>query len=281
MTIAVTAVSGQLGSEIVRALQRLGVGEPIVGLARTPAHVEGLDIEVRPGDYADPVQLTTSLQGVDTLLLVSGNAPPDDRIQQHRNVLDAATHAGVGKVVYTSVQGADDDTAFSPVVQSNRQTEADVRDSGLAWSIGRNGIYIEPDIESLDDYIAAGEVANCAGDGRCGYTTRPELADAYARMLTDDAANGRTFDLHGEPITQTQLVEHFNGAFGTHVVYRAMTVDEYRADRIAALGEFMGTVIAGIYEGIRNGANDRPSDFAAAAGRAHQTWDDYFSSLAP
>lgn len=43
----------------------------------------------------------------------------------------------------------------------------------------------------------------------------------------------------------------------------------------------MGTVIAGIYEGIRDGANDRPSDFDAAAGRPHLTWDDYFGSLVP
>lgn len=58
-----------------------------------------------------------------------------------------------------------------------------------------------------------------------------------------------------------------------------MTVEEYREDRVAALGEFMGTVIAGIYEGIRNGAHDTPSDFTAATGRPHQAWDDYFAAL--
>lgn len=279
MTIAVTAVSGQLGSTIVRGLQDLGTGTTIVGLARTPVHATGLGIDVRPGDYADVEQLTASLQGVQTLLLVSGNEQPDQRIQQHRNVLDAAKAAGVGKVVYTSVQGAETGTAFSPVVQSNRQTEADVRASGMDWVIGRNGIYIEPDIESVEDYQAAGEVANSAGDARCGYTTRPELAHAYARLLTDPTNNGRTLNLHGEPITQAQLVAHLNQAFGTQLVYRSMTVDEYRADRIAALGEFMGSVIAGIYEGIRSGVLDVPSDFADAAGRPHQTWSDYFASL--
>ncbi|MGB3733437.1 MAG: NAD(P)H-binding protein [Ilumatobacter sp.] len=279
MTIAVTAVSGQLGSEIVRALERLDTGRPIVGLARTPANAEGLDIEVRPGDYADGQRLSVSLKGVDTLLLVSGNERPDLRIQQHRNVLDAAKTAGVGKVVYTSVQGAEENTAFSPVVQSNRQTEADVRASGLDWAIGRNGIYIEPDVESIGDYEEAGEIANCAGDARCGYTTRPELAHAYARLLTDATLNTRTFALHGEPITQMQLVGHLNEAFDTALVYRSMSVAEYRDDRIAALGDFMGSVIAGIYEGIRNGAHDTPSDYAAAAGRIHRPWDDYFASL--
>lgn len=151
MTIAVTAVSGQLGCAIVRALERLDTAESIVGLARTPTHVHGLDIDLRPGDYAEPGQLSTSLRGVRTLLLVSGNEQPTDRIRQHRNVLGAARAAGVGKVVYTSAQGAEEGTAFSPVVQSNRQTEADVR----------------------------------------------------------------TYRLHGEPLTQWQLVEYINRTFKT------------------------------------------------------------------
>lgn len=151
----------------------------------------------------------------------------------------------------------------------------------MAWVIGRNGIYIEPDVESSEDYAAAGEVANCAADARCGYTTRPELAHAYARLLTDPAQDGETLALHGEPITQTQLVEHLSQAFGTQLVYRPMSVAEYGADRVAALGEFMGSVIAGIYEGIRDGELDGPSDFEAAAGRPHQAWNDYFESLRP
>lgn len=100
---------------------------------------------------------------------------PDDRVQQHRNVIDAAKAGGVAKIVYTSIQGAEEGTAFSPVVRSNRQTEADIRDSGLAWAFGRNGIYIEPDVEYLDSYRVRGEIANCAGDGKCGYTTRMAL----------------------------------------------------------------------------------------------------------
>ena len=279
MTIAVTAVSGQLGRAVVEALTRLEPAQTVVGLARTPERAGGLDIEVRPGDYADAHQLSTSLKGVTTLMLVSGNEQPEERIRQHRTVLDAAKAAGVGKVVYTSVQGAEEGTAFSPVVQSNRRTEEDVRDSGMDWVIGRNGIYIEPDIESIDDYVAEGEVANCAGDALCGYTTRSELAEAYARMLIQPAHNGRTYQLHGQPISQRHLVDLLNKAFETQLVYRSMAVEEYREDRIAALGEFIGSVIAGIYEGIRNGAHDTPSDFTAATGRPHQAWDDYFAAL--
>ncbi len=279
MTIAVTAVSGQLGDMIARALLEKNDGRPIVGLARSPDKVKLQGIDVRPGEYSDTSSFEASLAGVDTLVMVSLNTSPEVRTDQHRSALTAAKNAGVRRIVYTSVQGASEGTAFSPVIQSNRQTEADIRDQGFAWTVGRNGIYIEPDVEYIETYKADGEIANSAGDGVCGYTVRSELAAAYANMALDDAHHGKTYLLHGTPLTQAQLAAHLNDAFGTNLTYRAMSVEAYRADRRAALGDMMGTIIAGIYEGIRSGVFDVPSDFEAAAGRAHQSWDDYFGGL--
>ena len=279
MRYAVTAVSGQLGQEIVRKLIERTDHASVIGLARTPGNATELGIEVRPGDYDQPDALRSSLAGVDALVLVSGMAPPEDRIGQHRNVIEAAKAAGIRKIVYTSIQGPEVGTAFSPVVQSNRQTEADIRASGLDWAIGRNGIYIEPDVEYIDSYRAKGEIANSAGDGKCGYTTRSELAHAYAALLTRDELNGQTFDLNGTPITQAELTQYMNAAYGTSLTYRSMPAEDYVADRTAELGDFIGPIIGGIYDGIRRGAFDASGDYEAATGRPHQSWEDYFTSL--
>lgn len=279
MRYAVTAVSGQLGQEIARKLIERTDHASVIGLARTPGNAPELGIEVRPGDYDQPDALRTSLAGVDALVLVSGMAPPEDRIGQHRNVIEAANAAGVRKIVYTSIQGPEVGTAFTPVVQSNRQTEADIRASGLDWAIGRNGIYIEPDVEYIDSYRAKGEIANSAGDGKCGYTTRSELAHAYAALLTRDELNRQTFDLNGTPITQAELTQYMNAAYGTELTYRSMSAEDYVADRTAELGDFIGPIIGGIYDGIRRGAFDAPGDYEAATGRPHQSWEDYFTSL--
>ncbi len=269
MKTAITSASGQLGSAIAKQLIKKFGKDDVIAIARTPEHAESLGVEVRAGDYTQKEQFDTALRGVDTLLLVSGNDDPEKRKQQHANVIDAALAAGVHKVVYTSIIGPSSTSDFSPVVKSNRHTEEYLKNSGLTWSIGRNGIYLEPDLEYLNYYQKDGKITNSAGDGRCAYTTRKELADAYARMLTEDQHNGQTYNLAGPAITQYELADLMNEVFGTNLHYEPMSGEAYRQQRIDELGEFMGTVIAGIYQGIRNGAMDVPSDYRKAAGREH------------
>ncbi|WP_435198587.1 NAD(P)H-binding protein [Janibacter sp. GS2] len=279
MRVAVTAASGQLGAAVVAATVVEIGPENVVALARTPTNAQNLGVEVRPGSYDDPAELERSLVGIDRLLLVSGMAPPDQRVEQHRNVIGAARTSGVRKLVFTGVQGPSSGTAFSPIVQSSLQTEELVKASGLDWAIGRNGIYIEPDVEYAKTYVDRGEIANSAGDGRCAYTTRPELGFAYARLLTRSDRDGETLNLSGAAITQAELARFLTGAFGTEIDYRSMSVEDYRVERISELGEFIGSVIAGIYAGIREGAYDTASDYEAVAGRPHQQWSDYFGRL--
>ncbi|AKP53309.1 SDR family oxidoreductase [Cyclobacterium amurskyense] len=269
MKIAVTSASGQLGAAIVKALVKEIGKENVIAIARTTEKAKHLGVEVRKGDYTKREDFDQALKGVDKVLLVSGMDEPSKRIQQHRNVIEAAKQNGVKKIVYTSIVGDEVNTAFSPVVQSNRQTEEDVRKSGLDWVIGRNGIYIEPDLEYIDTYVKEGEIRNCAGNGKCGYTSREALGFAYAQMLLDDKHKGNTYNLVGEAITQSQLATAINHVYKTNLKYTAVPVEEYKKERQAALGDFIGTIIAGIYEGIKDGANDVPSDYEKATGQQH------------
>lgn len=271
MKIAVTAANGQLGSSIVNELIKEIGKENVVGIVRTPEKASHLGIEIRKGDYNSREDFNSALKGIDSILLVSGMDDPQKRIQQHRNVIEAAKQNGVRKVVYTSIIGDAGKTAFSPIVKSNRQTEKDVRESGLNWTIGRNGIYIEPDLEYIDTYVKEGEIRNCAEDGKCAYTSRKELGIAYSQMLIHDKHNGHTYNLVGEPITQLQLAELINQVFNTELTYNYVSVDEYEDERKKELGDFIGTVIAGIYNGIKIGVNDASSDFEKATGRPHKS----------
>lgn len=153
MKIAIAAAIGQLGTSVVNELKK-EIGEKnVIGIARSPDKAKHLGVEIRKGNYNNRHEFDKALQGVDAVLLVSGMDEPQKRIQQHRNVIEAARNNGVRKIVYTSIIGDEENNAFSPVVQSNRQTEKDIQNTELDWAIGRNGIYIEPDFEYIDTYI--------------------------------------------------------------------------------------------------------------------------------
>ncbi|WP_159019053.1 SDR family oxidoreductase [Algibacter sp. L3A6] len=274
MKIAVTSANGKLGSTIVENLIEQVGKEHVVGIARSPEKAKHLGIEIRKGDYNSRAEFDTALHSIDVVMLLSGMDEPDKRIQQHRNVIDAAVSNGVKKIVYTSIVGDEKNTAFSPVVQSNRQTEKDVQNSGLDYVIGRNGIYIEPDLEYLDTYIKEGEIRNCAGTGKCAYTSRAELGFAYAKMLVEDKHNGKTYNLVGHAISQSELADYINLVFNTKLKFNQVSVAAYLYERKMALGDFLGTVIAGIYEGIKNGSNNVLSDFELAVGRPHKSVED-------
>ena len=279
MKVAITTASGALGSEIIKVLMKEIGSENVIGIARTPEKAFHLGVEVRKGDYNSKEDFDAALSGVDVVLLVSGMDHPDKRIGQHRNVINAAKENGIKKIVYTSIIGKEGRSTFDAIVKSNRQTEKDIRESGLDWSIGRNGLYIEPDIEYIEKYKEFGKVANCGADGLCSYTTRSELAFAYTQMILNKDRNGKVFNLVGDAITQTQLTSYLNQAFGTKLLYEVMTVDDYLKFQQKENGEFLGSVIAGIYTKIRNGEFQVESDFEAAAGRKHVIWDKYFKQL--
>lgn len=269
MKIAVTSASGKLGASTVKHLIKEIGKDNVIGIARTPEKATHLGIEIRKGDYNNRQEFNNALQGVNAVLLVSGMDTPEKRIAQHRNVIEAAKHNSLKKIVYTSIIGAEENNAFSPIVQTNRQTEIDVKNAGLDWVIGRNSIYIEPDLDYIDTYVREGEIRNCAEEGKCTYTSREELGYAYTKMLVEDKHNGHTYNLAGEGITQSQLADFINKVYNTSLVYNSVSIEEYKKERTAALGDFMGTIIAGIYEGIGNGAYDVPSDYIKATGRPH------------
>lgn len=279
MKVAVTTASGALGSEIIKTLIKELGHENVVGIARTPEKAAHLGVEIRKGDYNSKEHFAEALKGIDVVLLVSGMDHPDNRIEQHRNVINAAKQNGVRKIVYTSIIGKDGGSTFDAIVKSNRQTEKDIQESGLQWAIGRNGLYIEPDIEYIDKYKELGKIANCAADGLCSYTTRGELAFAYAQLILNDDRNGKIFELSGEAISQKQLTAYLNLAFDTQLEFKNMEVDEYLKFQQKVNGEFMGSVIAGIYTKIRNGEFEIESDFEAAAGRKHIVWDKFFNNI--
>lgn len=90
--IAITGATGQLGHYVIESLMKTVPASQIVAIVRNPAKAQVLTaqgITVRQADYGDEAALTSALQGVEKLLLIS-SSEVGQRAPQHRNVINAA-----------------------------------------------------------------------------------------------------------------------------------------------------------------------------------------------
>jgi NAD(P)H dehydrogenase (quinone) len=230
MTIVVTGATGPFGRHAVEALLRRGVSaDQIVATGRNVDKIADLGVPARQADYENPEQLRAAFTGADKVLFVSGSEP-GKRVPQHRNVIDAAKAAGVGRLVYTSIAHAD--TSDLILAGEHQQTEQMILDSGLPYVFLRNSWYLEN-----YDYRSAVEhgLFGAAGEGRISGAARADFADAAAgALLTEDEAN-RAYELGGPGFTLAELAAQIGEASGRTVTYTDLDPDKY-AEFLVSVG---------------------------------------------
>jgi NAD(P)H dehydrogenase (quinone) len=244
MTIAITGATGQLGRLVVARLKSQLPAVPIVALVRSPARAADLGIAVRAADYAKPETLPGALDGIETLLLIS-SSELGQRAAQHRNVIAAARAAGVKRIVYTSLLHAD--TSTLDLALEHRDTEGALRDSGLAFTVLRNGWYTENYTGSVKAALAGGALIGSAGEGRISSAARADFADAAVAVLTSPGHDGRTYELAGDAsYTLAELAAEVSRQTGKTIPYKNLPEADYAA-ALAGFGlpEALAKAIAG------------------------------------
>lgn len=227
MTIAITGATGHLGRLVIAALKDRVPDDSIIALARSPAKAADLGVAVRTADYDRPETLAPALAGTGTLLLIS-SSEIGRRTAQHRAIIDAAAAAGVARIVYTSVLHAD--TSALSVADEHRDTEVAVRDSGLPFTILRNGWYTENYAGAMTGAVTTGAVIGAAGNGRISSAARADYAEAAAAVLTGTGHDGRTYELAGDDaFTLADLAAEISRRIGRTIAYRNLSEAEYAA----------------------------------------------------
>ena len=254
--IVITGATGVLnGATAEHLLTRLPAAELAVVARDTGKAGPFADrgIEVRYGDYADPASLPDAFAGASQLLLVSSSDPAADAVALHRAAIDAAVTAGVGRVLYTSHQGAAADTPFGPG-RDHAATERVLAESGLPWTSLRNGFYTHSLQWLLGPWRETG-VITVPADGPVSWTSRSDAAEAAAAIiLSDGAYDGPvTITASGAP-TFKDIAGIASDIAGRAVRLELLDPENWiRAQTAAGNPEFMARFLLGMYQAAADG----------------------------
>ena len=225
MTIAVTGATGHLGALVIDHLLETTAPGDVVAVVRDPAKAAPLTdrgVQVRLAIYTDPQALRTALFGVDTLMFVS-SSEAGQRVEQHRNVIDAAVAVGVGRVVYTSAPRATSTRLV--LAPEHKFTEEYLAATDLPVTILRNNWYTENYAGLVGTARQTGNVVAAAGDGRVASASRADFAAAAAVVLTEAGHEGRVYELGGDHAWDyTELAAALAEIIGAPVSYRSVDV---------------------------------------------------------
>lgn len=232
--ILVTGATGHFGSSSIQFLLQKGFpAKQIKALVRSGQSADELlqqGVSVAFGNYDDFASLESAFDGVEKLLFISGS-DIGKRLTQHENIVRAAKTAGVKHVIYTSFQRKDETetSPLWPVAQSHIQTEKWLKESGLAYTILKNNLYMDflPGFIG-DAVLERGSIYLPAENGKVAAVLRSEMAEAAANILLSTGHAGKEYHFtNTEALSYPEIAQVIAEVSGKAIGYYSPSADEY------------------------------------------------------
>jgi NAD(P)H dehydrogenase (quinone) len=202
MKIAISGATGHFATGVIRALLNTMDPKDLILFSRKPeklAHYKEMGCNTRFGDYEKPQSLAAAMDGADKIMMISGHHV-GHRIPQHTACINAAKQVGVKHIVYTSYYGSDaDNTAL--VCQDHFGTENVLKECGLAYTILRDGMYMETASNAMiPGSYAYGDWVHVAGDGQLSFVDRSDATACAVAILTTAGHEFKTYNITGDEL---------------------------------------------------------------------------------
>lgn len=202
--IIVTQAAGPLGSLVVDELLERGVAASrLILVSPTPDELDRyvqMGASARSGNFSQPSSLPAAFAGGDRMLLVSLDDGTANRANLHKNAIDAAVAAGVTHIAYTSLVDLENNT--SPMAADHRQTEQFLRESGVATTMLRNNLFMDPLVDTAIMMLTDGRVES--SELGISYVAERDAAAAAAVVLATGAHDNQVFDITGPEVIYPQ-----------------------------------------------------------------------------
>lgn len=285
--IVITGATGNLGKATINFLLKKGVpAANISALVRDEAKAADLKsqgVNLKIGDYDNYSSLVAAFKGAEKLLLISGSDIVN-RIKQQENAVKAAKEAGVKHILYTSFERKDE-TDASPialVAKAHIDTEKNVKESGIPYTIFRNNIYTDMLPMFLGEKVFDTGVFLPAGNGKVAFVTRLDMAEAIANVLTTSGHENKMYRFSNtEYVTFQDIADTLTSIAGKTVPYTSPSAEVYTETltKAGVPGEYVG-VFAGFAGAMRQGEFEAThSDLEKLLGRKPTTVTQYLRNV--
>lgn len=238
MRYIVTGADGQLGGRVAANMLKEVAGEQLIftspNLGRiapeTMKSWQEHGVTVREADYNNKEQMTEAFKGGDRIYIVSGVVIGPERVQQHKNVIDAAIAAGVSHVTYTSFLGANREGYYQFVLPDHTETEEYLRQTGVAYNIMRNNLYMENYFTNsvMLAFLSDNKWYTAAGEGKATFIAKDDSGRVATALLLGKGEPNKDYDVvGGELISQREICKLISEASGIDFEYISLGNDDF------------------------------------------------------
>ena len=220
--IAVTGVTGNLGGIVSRLCKKNGI--EVRNLARNVEKAEKLGFSnVFKSSYDKSEDTVKSLKGIEVLFMVSGSENPN-RVQQHKDFIDAAKIAEVSHIIYLSFYNASKNSIFT-LGRDHYATEEYIKENEFKYTFLRDNFYVDFFVDLCREY---GEIKGPAGNGKVSAVVRSDVSEVVAKILENPGkCENQTLNMTGpEELSMDEIVKTVSKYFGKEIKYIEETVEE-------------------------------------------------------
>lgn len=224
LAILVTGGTGHQGGAAARHL--LEDGWIVRALVRDPSKPASLALgvagcELVEGDLDDPASLYAALDGCHGGYLVTTprDVGPEGEAQEGIAFVDAAAHAGIEHLVFSSVSGAEREDGTTFQVPKHR-IEAHIAEMGMRATVWRPFSFLENFLRQRDDIVSGHLRAPVDPDVVRQFIAVDDIGKFVALAFREhDRFAGVTAEIASDEMTMPEVAEMFSLALDIPVVF--------------------------------------------------------------
>jgi NAD(P)H dehydrogenase (quinone) len=154
--------------------------------------------------------------------LISTNAT-ENRLEQHRHVIDAAKNNDVKHIVYTSMLKASEKSIFDSAVD-HFHTEEYIKKTGIPYTMLRNSFYGEIIPLLMGEALQTGNWYYPAANARVNFVSRKDIAEALSTVLiSPEAFVNQTYEIaSGSSYGFAEIADLASTIKGSTITYTAI-----------------------------------------------------------